>query len=752
MNVPPGPTEAPTWADVSRAVRTAFGFAQEDFAASLQVSRKTVQRWERGLGAPDDRVEQRLIDLLTDRRVFERHFVDIGVSNADDLSDVLSRSRRGRAPRTIDTSRNESTAGLIGRQRELADVHRLIELHRLVTITGPGGVGKTTLAAAALHTSDGFAGCTIVELVEVRDAALILGGIAERISADEHGGRTIRDTVVRGIGTRRLLLLLDNLEHLPQAAPVIDDLLASCAELHILATSRVPLRLSAEVEFRLDPLDSTDATSAGVALFVGAAQRADPALTFAPSELSMIADLCARLDGLPLAIELAAARLRAVSLVDLHQRIDRALAVLGRGPRDRPAHQQTLTDSIRWSFDLLTIEQRSLMLVLGHYVAGSTLAAAESIAGAGALDDVVALVESGLISRRGERYRMLETVRDFVATQEQQGSGDLFRDWVLHTAETQASRLRGVEQRSALDTFADEYPNLRAGLQQALAAGDGENAHRLAIALCGYWDGRSLLSEARRWLELTLATRGAGPIRRATVHTWLGYFTAHQNDLDSAAAHAHEALVIWTEHRVDAGIGYARLILGRVAAETGRHADAESELHESVRRLRAAGDTWGLIRPLNALGESAHALGRLDEALLRHNEALSMCVALDDQGSQPSILCDIAHVSLELADAVGARKAADRSLEVASQLGNQVGVAHSLNALGCCHLVGGEVARAVELWAESEVMHAELGLPVERRVRDAIERDQAIAISVLGIDRYRAHCDIGAARVAADDT
>jgi non-specific serine/threonine protein kinase len=287
---------------------------------------------------------------------------------------------------------------------------------------------------------------------------------------------------------------------------------------------------------------------------------------------------------------------------------------------------------------------------------------------------------------------------------------------------------------------------MRAALQQVLTAGDGASAHRLASALCGYWDGRSLLGEARRWLELTLAVSGSDELQRAVVHTWLGYFCAHQNDMHSAQAHATQALTIWTNLGIENGAGYARLILGRVAAETGRFTDSERELRESVRCLREAGDDWGLIRPLNALGETSYALGRLDEARLRHNEALALCATLGELGSQPSILCDIAHVAIELGDTTAGGDAAEMALSIASELGNQVGVANALNALACFKLAYGEAAQAVELWAEADTLHLELGLPVEQRVANAIERDKAIALSMLGSDRFLHHYTVGEAR------
>ena len=726
--------EPATWAEVSRSLRAAHGLAQEDWAAWLDVSRKTVQRWERGLGAPDDRVEERLAVFCADREVFARvgrGTLAVGVRDWQDLVDVLVNSRRRRAPRPTAVGGVERS--FVGRGADLAAVETLVAGYRLVTITGPGGVGKTTLAEAVAARAG--KGAILVELGHVGTADLVLAEIATRVGAIESGGASTRDVVVRAVGRSPLLLVLDNIEHLPAAVPSIGDLLASCPTLRVLATSRTPLRLIMEVEHRLAPLPSDEVTSPAVALFVARARHADPGFVDGDAERTLGRNICVRLDGLPLAIELAAARLRSVTLQDLHARIDRSLAVLSGGGRDRPARQQSMRASLAWSHDLLEPTERRTLRRLSWFRGGFTLAAAEAVADPSAFVDVANLVDAGLLARHTARYAMLETVREFVIEQATQpdtlDDGTRFVTWATKLAGDLASKLRGAGQHDALEAFDDEIANLRAALQCCLDRSDGAAAHRLAGALAGFWDGRSMLTEARRWLELTLSCPGAHPVGRATLLNWLAYFAALQRDLSVAERHARAALAIWTELDITLGTGYARLVLGRVAAEQGDLATALDELRIAERCMRAAGDRWGLVRPINALGELARERGDLGEARARHEDARDLCRELGEAGSLPSILADIAHVTLDLGDSDAATPAAEEALAIATRLGNAVGVATALDALGRCRLATGDPATALELWTEANTLRLDLYHPPERRDRQALDRDRQAALAAL---------------------
>ena len=727
-------TERATWAEVSRSLRAAHGLAQEDWAAWLDVSRKTVQRWERGVGAPDDRVEERLALFCAERAVFARvarGTLSVGVRDWQDLGDVLARSRRMRAPRPLKTDGVERS--MVGRDADLAAVEALVGGHRLVSITGPGGVGKTTLAQAVVTRASNSA--LLVELAHVGSADLVLGEIAGRAGAAEAGGASIRDVVVRALSRRPLLLVLDNFEHLPDAIPSVGDLLGSCPLLRVLATSRTPLRLSIEVEHRLAPLSSAEVSSPAVSLFVHCARHADPGFVDDDTTRALVRDICMRLDGLPLAIELAAARLRSVTVQDLHARINRSLAVLAGGARDRPARQQSMRASLAWSHDLLDPTEQQTLRRLAWFRGGFTLAAAEAVADESAFADVASLVDHGFLARHSARYAMLETVREFVVEQAAQpdtiDDGARFITWASELGVELAGKLRGAGQQETLDAFDDELANLRVALQCCLDRSDGAAAHRLAGTLAGFWDGRSMLSEARRWLELTLACPGAHPVARATLLNWLAYFAALQRDLTVADRHARAALVIWTEHDIELGIGYARLILGRVAAEHNNLDTALDELRDAERCMRAAGDRWGLVRPINALGELAREKGNLNEARTHHEEARDLCRELGEEGSLPSILADLAHVALDLHDPDTAKPAAEEALAIATRLGNAVGVATALDVLGRCRLASGDPATAIALWAEADTLRHDLHHPRERRDRQALERDQRAALDQL---------------------
>ena len=336
---------------------------------------------------------------------------------------------------------------------------------------------------------------------------------------------------------------------------------------------------------------------------------------------------------------------------------------------------------------------------------------------------------------------MLETVREFAIEQsspdERGDDAARFVQWAIDVGRDLAGRMRGDGQGDALELFDVELPNLRAALRCSLDRSDGAGAHQLAGAVAGLWDGRSMLTEARRWLELAVGCPGAHPVGRATVLNWLAYFAALQRDLPAAARHASTALEIWTGQGITLGAGYARLVLGRVAAEQGDFATALDELTNAQRCMREAGDRWGLARPINALGELAREIGDLEAATAHHHEAVVICRELGDEASLPSILADIAHVALDQGDPNSATPAAEEALDIASRLGNGVGIATSLDALARCRLAAGDSATAVELWDEADALRLDLHHPIERRDRDALDSDRHKARADLEHEKSR---------------
>jgi len=467
----------------------------------------------------------------------------------------------------------ESLTSFVGREREIEAAGEVLlrEDVRLLTLTGAGGYGKTRLAVEmARRVVESFPdGVHFVSLAPVSDPTLVVPTIARSLGLVEMASQSILESLKGRLRDELVLLVLDNFEQVLEAAPNVADLIAACSQLRVLVTSRTPLRLSGEQEFPVSPLAVPGLerlpapelliANESVSLFVQRARGVLPDFELTVENTQSVAEICVRLDGLPLAIELAAVRIRLLSTQAMLSRLQGQLALLTGGARDLPARQRTMRATIEWSHELLVEEEKRLYRRLGVFAGGFTLVAAEAVCGdqgePDVLDVLSGLVGSSLVQRAEEaegesRFRMLETVREYAGERlEAGGEAEEMRRrhavYFLALTEEAEPELRGARQVEWLARLEADHDNLRAALGWSLGGGDRELGLRLAGSLWFFWHTRGHWSDGRRWLEGALGEATAAPSAAwATAHLGLGVLALWQNDLGRAEARLRESLAL----------------------------------------------------------------------------------------------------------------------------------------------------------------------------------------------------------------
>jgi predicted ATPase len=623
---------------------------------------------------------------------------------------------------------------LIGRKRELGDLVRLLrEGVRVVTITGPGGMGKTRLAlAAAAELVESFErGATLVELAAIRDPELVLPAVAEAIG--------VEGDLATQLGDEQRLLVLDNLEQVIEAAPRFAELLAVCPGLAVLATSREPLRIAGEREFPLRPLPEAPA----VELFRRRAEAVVPDFDAGYDELAQI---CRRLDSLPLAIELAAPRVKLLSAEELLSRLDRRLPILTAGRRDLPERQQTLRATIEWSYELLEPREQELFARLGVFSGGWTMDAAEAVCGAD-LDTLGSLLDQSLVRRDGERFAMLETIREYAAERlEAPGEAEPIRrrhaEYVAALAETVESEHHGASQAQLREHYRADWDNIRAALGWCLESGEIELGLRIAGSLTMIWLHLNVAQEGERWLaELLARADGVDPTARGKALLSDGMVAGVQNNLVRAVQSSEEALVLFRATGNEEGIAWALTTLAVPHIDGGDPEAAAPILAEADEILRRLGESGGIRRILHLRGQQAALTGDLAGAAELLLESGERSEAEGDEFSAASSFHSLGDVRLAAGDVEGAADAYERSLEIAARTRADRLTCYCLAGLAAVAAEQGDAAGAARLWGSTEAFEARLRFTMRRRTlyeerldglaqsqREAFESGQALDV------------------------
>jgi predicted ATPase len=655
---------------------------------------------------------------------------------------------------------------LIGRDQELVDLKRLLtdETVRLVTLTGPGGTGKTRLALqAAAELLDRFEdGAFVVDLAPLIDPGLVLPTIAATLGVREAAGLSLRDTLVTYLADKQLLLVLDNYEHVLDAAPVAADLLATSPNLRILATSRAPLRLKAEREYPVEPLMLPTQAQLrsfeqlmeipAVALFMQRAHAVKPDFTIDHETAPLVAEICLHLDGLPLAIELAAARVKLLPPRALLARLEKRLPVLTGGTRDGPTRQRTLRDTIAWSHDLLSSEERALFRRLAVFAGGCTIEAAEAVTNAnGDLDvfhGLTSLVDKSLL-RQGEgpdhepRVTMLETIREFAREQlvvsgEEEAMRDAHAAHLLGVAEVAEPALRGPDAPLWLGRLSAEHDNLRAALGWAVEH-EAETAFRLAGAVWWFWMVGGHLSEGDTWLRQVLARGTEAPPawRVKALHAAAGLAGARADSVRGRVL-AEEELALARKLGDRTATAWALFDRGHIdlAADEQARTQAEALLEESRILFREVGDRGGAAAALNFLGLAARIRGDYERASARYAESLELLRDIGDQVLANIVQQNLGTVFRAQGDQARALALCQDSLTVARELRDFQTATYGLYALAVLAADSGDSAGAARLLGAADGLASDIGLVMVPGEREEMERDLAVAREMLGEARF----------------
>ena len=636
----------------------------------------------------------------------------------------------------------------VGRERAITEVKQLLRSARLVTLTGAGGSGKSRLAIEVARevVNDYRDGCHLVDLSPLDDHNLVLPTITRSLGIHEKPGATTFDSLVQFLRHRHMLLILDSFERVIQGAPGIGGLLNACPELAVTVTSRASLRLRGEHEFQVPPMgvpalerlpkDANLGDYEAVALFIERARAAAFDLDIGPDEERIVAEICRQVDGLPLAIELAAVRVRLLPLRVLLDRLSRRLDLLKGGAQDLPARQQTLRALIDWDYDLLDAQEQALFRRLSVCAGGFSLEAGAAVAGVDdmeALEGVESLLAKSLLRRVGPphgepRFKMLETIREYtsevlVAAGEVDDTQRRHALYYLALAEEARSHFRAADQIEWLRLVELELDNMRAALRWAHEQPDPEIQLRLTGALGPFWAFRGHVNEGRRWVESALG-RSTGHVTslRASLLRAAANLARARGDYDQAKAVLEECLVLQRKAGDEAGLAGALKDLGNIHSDEGDIASARSLWESSLSYWRKLEKPVGIHMTLNNLGYLAQVEGRLEESIDRFEEALLIARSIDDTTGIARLLMNLGTAMREKGDISRAQELLEESLLLWSDLGAKWDIVDSFEELAVVHTEQDRAISAATLFGIADGLREAVGAPRAPLESDAYEK------------------------------
>jgi predicted ATPase/class 3 adenylate cyclase len=654
-----------------------------------------------------------------------------------------------RSLETIPNNLPLQLTSFVGREREMAEVTRLLEGARLLTLTGPGGTGKTRLALQVAADVLGRypQGVWLVELAPLADPALVPQALATVLGVRDDATRPLLTVLAEVVRPKRLLMLFDNCEHVIAAcAQAAEALVRACPHVQVLATSREALGITGETAYRVPSLSLPAAQSVAldtlrqseaVRLFDERARAAQPHFALTPANVAAVVQVCRRLDGIPLALEMAAARVRGLAVEQVASRLDQRFRLLTGGSRTALPRQQTLQATVEWSYALLDRAEQTLFNRLSVFAGGWMLEAAEAVCAGGestpedVLDLLLRLVDKSLVvadsgAESGIRYRLLETLRHYgrerlVTTEEAALVQGHHAAYFLALAEEAERRFQGGGQRSWLTRLDPEYDNLLAAAQWWIEQGETERSQRLAAALFGFWEIRGHRSQGRAVLKAALATPEATPTpTRVKALAVAGWMAISDEDLAQARALLTESLTLARQLADQHGVGFACLALAHWAGHAGDPAAQCRSARRAVRVLQASGDRWATGWALTELAQAYLGLGDTRTARTVCTESVALRQELGDRLGEAAALWHLAEICAAEGESVAAQRLLEKAITLGRAEGDLSTLIWSLYARGHLALEQGDLAAAHALYTEGLICARDGGYrPLQRRLVEA---------------------------------